>query len=163
MAGNGTSFITPVAVGIPFDNSTDGWVANNVQAAIEEAPIHLRAGEVSSTADATLATSATLLPGITTTLVAGSYLVWFSASLTSAGTNSTSTFGLYVGGTLKADSVRIIQPYDGGALSAATANGGVSINAFVTFASSTVVQIRALTAAGTATCHEATMNWLRCT
>lgn len=162
MAGNGTSFITPVAVGIPYDNSTDGWVANNVQAAIEEAPIHLRTGEVSSTADVTLATSATLLPGITTTLVVGSYLVWFSASVTSDGTNSISTFGLYVGGTLKADSSRTVQPYDGGALAAASASGSVGINGLVTVTGSTVVQIRASTAAGTAICHQATMNWLRC-
>lgn len=121
----------------------------------------LISGEVSATANTTLATSATLLPGITTTLPIGVYLVWFSASVTSGGTNSTSTFGLYVGGALKTDSSRTIQPYDGGTLAAASASGAVAINALVTLTTSTVVQIEASTAAGTATVHERTMNWLK--
>lgn len=126
-------------------------------------PAPLISGEVSSTADATLSTTApTLLPGITTTLPIGSYLIWFSSSMTSDGTNATSTFGLYVGGTLKTDSLRTIQPYDGGALSAATANGGVSINARITVAVATVVQIEAeCTGGGVAVAHQSTMNWLK--
>lgn len=121
----------------------------------------LISGEVSATADTNLATSTTLLPGITTTLPLGVYLVWFSASLTSGGTNSTATFGLYVGGSLKADSSRTIQPYDGGTLAAGSASGAIAINALVTLTTSTVVQVQGLTAAGTCTVHQRTMNWLK--
>lgn len=120
-------------------------------------------GEVSATADATT-TSATpaLLTGITTTLIPGTYLVWFSASVQSQGTNSTSTFGLYVGGSLKADSARTSQPYDGGTLAAASATAGVAINALITLtAATTVVQIEWSTSAGTSVCHQRTMNWLK--
>lgn len=119
-------------------------------------------GEVSATTDATT-TSATpaLLTGITTTLPIGTYLVWFSSSTQSNGTNCTQTFGLYVGGSLKADSARTIQPYDGGTLAATTATGAVNIQALIVLTSSTVVQIEWSTAGGTATCHQRTMNWLK--
>lgn len=154
----------PVAVAIPFDNSTDGWVATNVQAAIEEAPLHLRSIEVSATADATT-TSGTqaLLTTMTVTPSAGTYLVWFSTSVVSNGTNCTSTFGLYVGGTLKADSSRTNQPYDGGTLAATTATAGVAINGIVTVNGSQAVEIHWSTAGGTATCHQRTLNLLRVT
>lgn len=118
-------------------------------------------GEVSATATQTLTTTATVLTGITVTLPVGVYLIWFSSSVQSDGTNSTSTFGLYVGGILKTDSPRTIQPYDGGALAAANATGAVAINAMLTITTSTVVQIRASTAAGTAVVNESTMNWLK--
>jgi hypothetical protein len=119
-------------------------------------------GEVSATATATT-TSATaaLLTGMTTTLPIGTYLIWFSASCQSNGTNSTAQFGLFVGGTLKADSERISQPYDGGTLAAPNATGGVAINALITLTASTVVQIEWLTTGGTSICNERTMNWLK--
>lgn len=120
----------------------------------------LISGEVSATADVTLSTSATLLTGITTTLPIGVWLVWFSSSVQSPGTNATATFGLYVGGTLKADSSRTIQPYDGGTLAAANATGAVAINALITLTASTVVQVEASSPAG-AICHQRTMNWLK--
>jgi hypothetical protein len=125
-------------------------------------PAPFVSGEVNATADATT-TSATpaLLTGITTTLPLGIYLIWFSASCESEGTNSTSTFGLYVGGTLKADSARTSQPYDGGTLAAANATAGVAINAQITLTASTVVQIEWSTSGGTSVCHQRTMNWLK--
>lgn len=122
----------------------------------------LVSGEVSATATATT-TSATpaLLTGITTTLPIGIYLIWFSSSCQSDGTNSTATFGLYVGGTLKADSARASQPYDGGTLAAANATAGVAINALITLTTSTVVQIEWSTSGGTSVCNQRTMNWLK--
>lgn len=130
---------------------------------VKYSPAPTISGEVMSTADVTLSTSApTLLPGITTTLPIGSYLIWFTTSMTSDGTNATSTFGLYVNGTLKADSLRTIQPYDGGALSAATANGAAAINALIVLATAVPVQIRAeCTGGGTAVAHQSTMTWLK--
>lgn len=125
-------------------------------------PIPLAFGEVSATADAsTTSGTAALLTGITTTLPIGIYLIWFSASQESTGTNATATFGLYVGGTLKTDSARINQPYDGGTLAAANATSVVTINALITLTASTVVQIEWSSAGGTATCHARTMNWLK--
>lgn len=124
-------------------------------------PAPLVSGEVSGTSDVNLSNTPTVLTGITTTLPTGVYLIWFSSSVTSNGTNSTATFGMYVGGSLKADSARTIQPYDGGTLAAASAAGGVAINGLVTLTTSTVVEIRGSTSGGTATYHQRTMNWLK--
>lgn len=121
----------------------------------------LIAGEVSATADFTLTTTSTLLTGITTTLPIGVWLVWFSSSMQSNGTNSTGTFGLFVGGTLKTDSSRTIQPYDGGTLAAANATGAIALNALVTLTTPTVVQVQGSVAAGSGTVHQRTMNWLK--
>lgn len=160
----GFGHVTPVAAGIPYDNSTDGWIAEDVQAAIEEAPIHLRAGEVHTTSTFTLSATPTLIPGITTTPVAGTYLVWFSDVITVASVGAIATAGLYVGGTLKADSVRAISPFDGGLTSNVNAAGVIAINALVTVNGSQAIQVRASTSTGTATCGAAgTMNWLRTT
>lgn len=127
---------------------------------IAYAPAPLVAGEVSATADVTLSATTTVLTGITTTLPIGIYLLWFSTSETSNGTNATATYGLYVGGTLKADSARTIQPYDGGTLAAASAAAAVAINAMITLTAPTVVQVEA-SCAGTTVCHQRTMNWLK--
>lgn len=121
----------------------------------------LVSGEVSATANFTIPTTTGTVTGITTTLPIGTYLVWFSGSLTSNGTNSTATFGLYLAAALKTDSVRIIQPYDGGTLAAGSANGDISINARIVLATSTVVDVRASVPAGTATLHQCTMSWLQ--
>lgn len=128
---------------------------------ITYSPVPPVSGEVTSTSNYTLTTSSALVTGMTTTLPIGSWIVWFSSSVESAGTNSTSTFGLYVGGSLKTDSSRTIQPYDGGTLAAANAWGAVAIQALVTLTTSTVVQIQASVAAGTATCLQRTMTWLK--
>lgn len=120
----------------------------------------LIAGEVNATANYALTGTSALITGMTTTLPIGVWLVWFSSSMESGGTNATATFGMYVGGTLKADSARTIQPYDGGTLSAADAWGSVAIQGLVTLTAPTVVQIQA-SSAGTATCLQRTMNWLK--
>lgn len=123
--------------------------------------VSLNATEVSATADATT-TSGTpaLLTGMTIAATPGKYMVWFSASTTSNGTNCTQTFALYNNGTIKADSSRTIQPYDGGTLAAATAVGAVAINAIVTVTAG-ALEIHWSTAGGTATCHQRTLNILR--
>lgn len=152
------------AVNNTFNHSTNGWVASNVQTAIEEAPIHLRAGEVSATANATTTSgTSALLTGMTVTPAAGTYLVWFSVAINSNNAGSTQTLGLYVGGTLKADSARVISPFDGGALSATTASGVVSINGLVTVNGSQAISIEWATSGGTATAGPRTLNYLRCT
>lgn len=122
----------------------------------------LSAGEVSATADAaTISATPALIAGMTATLAAGTYLVWFSSSSTSNGTIATGTYAFYVGGTIKADSSRTIQPYDGGSLAAATATGAVAINGLITVSGSQAIEVRFSTAGGTVTCHQRTLNWLR--
>lgn len=121
----------------------------------------LQVTEVSATADATTTSNTpALLTGMTITPVPGTYMVWFSSSTTSNGTNCTQTFALYNNGSIKADSSRTIQPYDGGTLAAATATGAVAINAFVTVTTGTI-EIHWSTTGGTATCHQRTLNILR--
>lgn len=118
--------------------------------------------EVSATADATTTSNTpALLTGMTSTPASGTYFASFSSSTTSNGTNCVQTFGMYVGGTLKADSSRTIQPYDGGTLAAATAIGSVAINGIVTVNGSQTVEIHWSTAGGTATCHQRTFNMIR--
>lgn len=117
--------------------------------------------EVSDTANATTTSNTpALLTTMSITAIAGTYLVWFSSSTTSNGTNCTQTFGLYNNGVLKTDSSRTIQPYDGGTLAATTAIGAVAINGIVTVTTG-AVEIHWSTAGGTATCHQRTLNMLR--
>lgn len=120
----------------------------------------LVSGEVSATADVTLSTATTLLPGITTTLPIGTFLIWFSASETSNGTNATATYGLYVAAAIKTDSSRTIQPYDGGTLAAASAAGAAAINARLVLTTPSVVQVQG-SSPGSVVCHQRTMNWLQ--
>lgn len=163
MATNGSVYITPVAPGIPYDNSTDGWVANNVQAAIEEAPIHLRAGEVSSTATYTTTTTDALITGMTVTLVAGTYLVWFScdANVSTAGAAVSASY--YVGGVQKADSLRKIVPFDGGLGSVTAARGAISINGLITVNGTQAIEVRGSSSTAGQTLATRTLNWLRTT
>lgn len=158
-------FVTQVAVSTPFDNSTNGWVANNVQAAIEEAPIHLRAVKVSVSGTYTFTGAAALIPGLTTTPVAGIYKLDASGDSTVASAGATLTFGLYIGGTLMTDSARTIGPFDGGALSATTGRGVWAINDLITVTGAQAVEIRgstSTTGAGTVN-NTGTMILLRIT
>lgn len=118
--------------------------------------------EVSAIGDATTTSNTpALLTSMTTTPVAGTYLAWFSSSTQSNGTNCVQTFAMYVGGTIKSDSSRTIQPYDGGTFAAATATGAVAIQGVVTVNGSQAIEIRWSTAGGTATCHQRTLSLLR--
>lgn len=157
-------FESPVASNVPFDNSTDGFAANNVQAAIEEAAsgAHLLATEVGATANATT-TSGTdaIITGMTATPAAGTYLVWFSSAINSSQAGATVTVSMYVGGVQRADSVRAVSPFDGGTLSALTASCGMAINGLVTVTGSQAITIEWHTSAGTATCGARTLNYLR--
>lgn len=111
-----------------------------------------------STITTTSATPA-VVTGMTLSPTPGTYIAIFSACIVSPGTSSTMTFGLYVGGTLKADSLRTIQPYDGGALAAATADAAVALNGLITVTAGQAVTIQwASTGGGTATCNQRTLN-----
>lgn len=118
--------------------------------------------EVNATANATT-TSGTnaLLTGMTSTPPIGTYLVIFSAAVNSNSAGATVSLSLFNNGTQKADSVRNISQFDGGALSATSASGGVDINGIVTVNGSQAIEIRWSTSGGTATCGPRTMTLLK--
>lgn len=143
-------FVLGATDGAPLIADANGQLASGINAI-----------EVSATADTTTTSNTpATLNTMSITASAGTYLVVFSASTTSNGTNCTQTFALYNNGTIKSDSSRTIQPYDGGTLAAATAVGAVAINALVTVTAG-AVEIRWSTSGGTATCHQRTMNLVR--
>lgn len=155
-------YISQVAKSIPFDNSSNGFAATDVQAAIEESTYNLTDGEVSATNQITAGTgSDALMSGMTFTPVAGSYLVWFSTDINSSTAGAVTSVSIFVGGVQKADSLRKVQPFDGGALSQLAGRGAVAINGKVTVNGSQAVEIRWSASNGTNRCSARTLNWLR--
>lgn len=161
--GNAKIFgITPVAGEIPFDNATNGWISTDVQSAIQESTHTLFAAEVTGFTDLnTTSTTDSLLTGMTITPAAGTYLVWFSTSITSNLAGAAVSTSFYVGGVQKADSLRKIIPLDGGALSVGAARGIMQFQGLITVNGSQAIEIRWSTSGGTATCGPRTMNTLR--
>lgn len=152
---------SPTAYGIPFDNSTNGFTAINVQAAIEEARVVI-SSQITATANATT-TSGTnaLLTGMTITPAAGTYLVMFSGSMNLNAAGSTGSMSLYVAGAQITHTVRNSSVFDGGALSATSATGAIALQHIATVTGSQVVQIEWSVSSGTATCGPRTLTLLR--
>ena len=151
-----------VAKSVPFDNATNGFNSTNVQDAIEESVNFSYSLEATATASVTAGTGAdALLTGMTLTPPAGDYLVWFSCDLNSSTVGAATSFSLYVGGTQKADSLRKVQPFDGGTLSAGAARCGVAINGKVTVNGSQAIEVRWSASGGTNAAASRTMNILR--
>lgn len=113
-----------------------------------------------STITTTSGTNA-LMAGMTITPPAGTYLVWFSCAIKSSNAGSTQSVSFYVGGTQKADSVRVVGAFDGGTLSATTAICGVAINGLITVDGSQAITVEWSTTGGTATAIGRTLNTLR--
>lgn len=155
---------TQVAVSTPFDNGSNSYTATDTQAAIEETNKHLLAVEVTDTANATTTSATpTLLTSMTTTPAAGTYLVWFSATASMNNFNGQITYAFYVGGSVKTDSVRLIQPFDGGSLGGTTARGAMPLNGLITVNGSQAIEVRWNVNAGTGICAQRTLNTLRIT
>lgn len=156
------SAVTQTARGTPFDNTSNGFTSTDVQGAIEEATHLLSDAETIATANATT-TSGTdaLITGMTITPAAGNYIVWFSSSVISNNAGAIITVSLYINGVQKADSVRTLAPFDGGALSALTARCGVSIQGLATVNGSQTIEVRWNTSGGTATCGPRNLLILR--
>lgn len=156
--------ITQVAVSTPFDDSTNGWVANNVQAAIEEAPIHLRSIEVSATSTVTAPTGTdALMTTMTITPNPGTYIVWFSCDINSAVAGAAISVSLYVGGTQQAVSLRKVIPFSGGTLTSGSGRACVSINQIVTVTTGQSVEVRWSTSNAGPTAAARTLDMLRVT
>lgn len=155
---------TQVASSTPFDNSSNGYIATDVQAAIEESNKHLIAGEVNATASATAGTGAdALMTTMTVTPAAGTYLVNFSCDITSNTSGAAISVSIYVGGSQKADSLRKIIPFSGGTLTSGNARGFCGTNGLVTVNGSQAIEIRWSASSGTNTTAARTLNYLRIT
>lgn len=155
--------INDVAVSVPFDNSTDGWVANNVQAAIEEAPIHLRALNVSGTSTLTVATSTdTLLPGMTLSPPAGLYQILFSTDVNSAVGGAAISVSIYIGGAQVVSTLRKVVPCPTGLLGGA-GRDCVAINDHLTVTTGQAVEVRASTSNTGPTVASRALSLLRLT
>lgn len=142
MSGTYTSS-SAVATAVPFDNSTNGFTATNVQAAIEEGSNHATSMEVTATASATAPTgSDALITSMTLTPVAGTWIAWFSCDINSAVAGAAISVSLYVGGVQNAASLRKIVPFSGGTLTSGSARGAVAINGTVTVNGSQAIEVR---------------------
>lgn len=156
-----SSFVTQVAVSTPFDNTSNGFAATNVQAAIEEATFNLHESEVSATADTTTtSTTDVLMNSMTLTPAAGSYLTWFSTTVDHSNQSVAVVVSIYVGGVQNTASVRSVIPRFNGA-GAITLSPCVATNAVVTVNGAQAIEIRWKTASNTATAHQRTLDILR--
>lgn len=151
-----------VAASTPFDNATNSYVATDTQAAIEETNKHLIAAEAIDANNATT-TSGTdaVLTSMTITPGAGTYMVWFSSSITSNNAGAAISYSYYVNAVQKAATLNKISPFDGGTLSATTARGAVSLVSLITVTAGQAIDVRWSTSGGTATCGPRTLAYLR--
>lgn len=142
-----------VARSTPFDNTSNSFVAAEVQSAIEEAKNSLTYTEV--TADSSTTTTSgtdSLMNSMTITpTVAGSYLVMFSTDINSNAAGAAISTSFYLAGSQIANSLRKIIPHDGGALSAGAARGIMYIQKIVSFSGANTLEVRWSTSSGTAT------------
>lgn len=151
---------TQVASSVPFDNSTDGFVATDVQTAIEEART-ITQQEATATADTTTtSTTDVLVTGMTLTPASGTYIVFFSAGVDHSNQSVAVVVSLYSGGVQKASSVRSPIPRFNG-VGAITLTPIVAINGTVVVNGSQAIEIRWKTASGTATMHQRILNILK--
>lgn len=154
-------YSTQVAASVPFDNATNGFTATDVQAAIEE--VRSNATEVSATADTTTTSSTdTLMASMTITPVAGKYLVSFNTTVDHSAQSVAVVSSIYVGGSLKTDSVRSVIPRFNG-VGANSLSPCVSITGIITVNGSQAIEIRWKVASGTGTAHQRTLNIVKVT
>ena len=163
-------FMDQPASGTYFDNSINSFTSTNVQSAIEEVFNKINSLTINkinnleinaTTLDTSLSITPVVMAGMTVTPGAGTYIVFFSAAITSVLSGSTITISLFINGVQKADSVRIISPYAGGSSSATSAIGAISINGLVTVAAGQAVDIRWSRSGGNATVAARTLNLIQ--
>lgn len=153
---------TQTADQTPFDNSTNGFTATNVQAAIEEAKAFFASTVVTSvTAPTTSSSTDALLTGMTMSLAAGTYFVDFTTTMTSDAAGAVISISFYRAGTQLGETLMKISPFDGGALSATTARGAVAINHKIVITGTQTVEVRWSISNGNGTCGPRIMRSLR--
>lgn len=153
---------TEVASSIPFDNTDgNGYVATDVQAAIEESNKHLLAIEVSATASTTVNTSTdTLMNTMSVAASPGTYLVYFSCDLSSPTAGAVVSVSIYQNATQVPQSLRKIMPFTGGTLTTGSQRVGCSTNGLITLTAGSI-EIHWSTSSGTITAAARTLNLLR--
>lgn len=135
--------ITQTAISIPFDNSTDGFVATNVQAAIEEAGKHLASIEVSDTGTISAPTGTdALMTTMSITPTPGTYICWFTCDINSGVGGAAISCSIYVNGVQDASSLRKVIPFAGGTLTTGAARAAMAINRTVAVTTGQTVQVR---------------------
>lgn len=101
--------VSSVAVGIPFNNTTNGFTASNVQTGIEEARTTVLNSSVTATSNTTTSSGTdSIISGMTITPVAGTYFVIYSGEISTNGANNSGEVSLYTGATRVTHSVRTI-------------------------------------------------------
>lgn len=159
---NGTGdYQTQVAISTPFDNSSNGYTANNVQAAILESATKLTEFEATATTSTNTSSGTdALMNSMTLTLAAGTYIAWFSCDINSPTAGAAISVSLYNNAVQIADSLRKIIPFSGGTLTSGSARGCVAINKVVTVSTGNL-EVRWSTSSGTVTAASRTLTVLR--
>lgn len=160
VGGYGSS--STVAAAVPFDNSTNGFVATDVQAAIEEATFHLTSHEITATGTITTTSSTdAVMTSMTETPPAGTWLYMFNCDVISNNFNQTLSFSFYLAAVQIAVTKRQLIPYDGGTLGGTTARDIVQLQSIITTTGSQVVDVRWSSTAGTGTSSNRSLIRLR--
>lgn len=134
---------TQTAVSTPFDNSTNGFIATDVQAAIEETTRYLTDLEVSATGSTSVTTSVAVMNSMTLTpSLAGSYLAWFSCDIESGVAGAAITVQFYVNAVADASSQRKIIPFSGGTLTSGSGRGTVAFQKVLTVTAGQTIDVR---------------------
>lgn len=124
--------VSGATVSVPLSADANGLLASG-----------LPYTEVFSTASATAPTSTdALIPTMTISPAAGTYLLWFSGDINSGVAGAAISVSVYVGGSQVAQTLRKVVPFCGGTLTSGSARCGVAINCVVSPTSGQAVEIR---------------------
>lgn len=146
--------ISQPAIATPFDNTTNGFNAIDVQSAIEESKNTLTLTQITDTSNATTSSGTdVLLTTMTNTPVSGTWLVQFNGSTTSNAAGMAISFSIFVNGVQDAGSLIKVIPADGGALSSGSGRAVCTCIGTAVVNGSQAIEIRWSTSTGTATCH----------
>ena len=162
--GSAAVRITQVAVSTPFDNSTNGFTANNVQAAIEEARNSPGVNMIQASASInTTSTTDVVMTGQTYTNATGAAIkvvAEFNGDVTISATGGVLSTSFYLNGVQIADTLRK-QMADQGAL-AGPSRFTASLLTKVTIPNGQTLDVRWSTSTGTITAAGRVLMLTRC-
>lgn len=142
--------ILNATVGAPLSADANGQLVSGITNA-----------QFSATADTTTtSTTDVLINTMTTTPVAGTYLIIFSTCVDHSAQSVAVVVSLYIGGTLQTESVRSPVPRFN-ALGANSLTPCVTIQGIEVVNGSQAIEARWKTASGTATAHQRTLSIMR--
>lgn len=117
--------------------------------------------QITSATATTCATSQTAITGITTTPVAGTYLITYSTDFNSANGGTTVTVNLSVGGTNVSITQRKFMPFAGGTLTSGAQRLPFSVTTIQVLNGSQILAANCVTSASTATTANSEMDIVR--